>query len=273
MSKKTIPFVALSVVHFILFFYTFIQKKQKTLPLFISSIGMAYVFEYFVLNLFKMYQYYPRVSRNKWIDSVFGALLSQAVFVPIAATFIALFNLGGKWQLGFTLFYGLTERIFIKWKIFKIYKWSTFFTICLLPLYFQIVKRWWELLQKHQSKFVEVLSVLFCYWVNYTNIYFFIVVCFRKFFLRIGFLKDTYWEHFILVPLYTLYLSIICTKATLAEKPISKWKTLITLHLSDLLLSKLNILKATKQGIRQFVPIHLGFLLLGDYVYKIIKRV
>jgi hypothetical protein len=273
MNKKSIPFIFLSIIHFFLLVFNFKQHKQKTLLLLFSSIGIAYTFEYFVLNLLKLYQYYPRVFRNRWIDSVLGALLSQAVFVPIAAVTIALFRLGWKWQLGFTIFFGATERLFIKWKIFKNNKWNTLLTVSLLPLYFQIVKKWWEKLQEPHSSTVDALSILFCYWINYTNIYYFLLALRGKFFFRIGFLKDKYWEHFIIVPIYTLNLSVICTKDTLSEQPVPKWKTLLKLHLSDRLLTKQNILKATRQDIRLFIPVHFGFLLLGDYYDKLLRRV
>jgi hypothetical protein len=272
MKKKTLPFAILAIIHILLIVYTFTQKKHKTLIVLFSSIGIAYVFEYFVLNVFKMYRYYPKVFRNGWVDSVFGALLSQSLFVPITATLMVLFHLGWKWRIGAGLAYGLIETVFIKWNIYKNYQWRTVFTITTMPIYFYVVKKWWEALQKKNAKIIPALSVFFYFWVNYTNIYYFLLAFFKKFVFHLGIVKDKYWEHFMLVPLYTFYQSVIGTISTMYSCKKTKIGCLILLHISDQLIFKYKIIQSTKRDLYSFIPVHLLIFTFGEYYYKWMKE-
>jgi hypothetical protein len=272
MNKKNIPFFILGIISFLILTVTFFQRRQKTLLLLLSSIGIAYVFEYFVLNIFKMYRYFPNVFKNKWIDSVFGALLSQSVFVPIVATYLALNNRGWKWRIGASLLFGIIERLFIKLRLFKNKTWKTSYTIISLPFYFFVVKKWWEGLQIQQTKIITILSVFFCYWVNYTNVYFFLLAFSKKFFFRIGFLRDKYQEHFILLPMYTFYQAIMGALNTLYFQNQTKLFNLLWLHLSDQLLFRLKIIRSKKSDLYMSIPIHLFIHGFGEYYHYLIKK-
>ncbi|MDZ5472859.1 hypothetical protein SM124_14090 [Bacillus sp. 31A1R] len=272
MKNKTIPFMVLAILHIILFFYTFYKNKQKTLAVLFFGIGLSYVFEYFVLNLFKMYTYYPKVSKNRWIDSVFGAVLSQSVFVPIAGTFLVLFNLSWKWKMGFTLFYGIVEQLFIRWKVFRNNWWKTAYTITAMPIFFYLVKKWWVSIQ-NGGKLNKNFALFLFYWVNYTNILFLPLALFRKYFFHIGFLKDRYWEHFVLIPIYTFVTSVGATINTFVsnrKKPI----VLLLLHLFDQLLFKLKIIQPNnKIYLYMLMPVHLLVLYMGVLYRRLMANI
>lgn len=258
--------------HFVFLVYTFRRKKQATWILLFVGIGWAYVFEYFVLNVFKMYTYSPKVFKNKWMDSVFGALLSQALFIPIAAAFLTFFRLGWKWKIVTSLFYGLVERLFIRWNIFKNRTWRTTYTVAFIPIHFWIVEKWWERLKRNPPNWLIFLSIFFTYWVNYTNIYYFLVVLFRTFLFRTGLVRNKFWDHFIMAPLYTLYLGTIGTITTVMPNRKGKILGLLWLHLSDRLLYRLGLLKLKNWSIYTFLPIHFVMLSLGEYISSLLLR-
>ncbi|MFE8699938.1 hypothetical protein ACFYKX_04795 [Cytobacillus sp. FJAT-54145] len=272
MKKKTVPFIILAIFHAILFSYTFNKNRQNTLAILFTSIGIAYVFEYFVLNIFKMYTYYPRVYKNRWIDSVFGALLSQSLFVPIVGTSLVIFNLGWRWRIGVSLFYGLVERLFIRWQIFRNNGWKTGLTVTSMPFYFYIVDKWWREIENGNETKKNVL-LFFFYWINYTNALYFSLALLHKYFFRIGFLKDRYWEHFILVPIYTLITAVIATMSTLVNEKIKPFGLLI-LHLFDQLLFKLKIIQPSrKEYLYMLIPVHIFNLWLGKLYFRLLKKI
>jgi hypothetical protein len=271
-KSKSFPFIILFFIHLFLLGLTFYKKGKKTSSSLVISIGIAYVFEYFVLNLFRMYRYYPKVFKKDWIDSVFGALLSQSVYVPIAATMLSLFNLGWKWRMGISFIYGVIERLFIHWGIYRNKTWNTFLTITTLPIYFYIVARWWNDMQRG-NRIKEFFSIFFCYWINYTNIFYFCLALIKQYRFRIGFLKDKYQEHFILVPIYTAISGMIGTLNTIYVRKKSKWKGLLVLHIFDRILFKYKVIHPSKTiNLYSLIPIHLCVLFIGEYISNVKNR-
>lgn len=269
MNKKSIPFLILAIPHAIILLYTYKIKGKKTFGLLTIGIGTAYVFEYFVLNVFKMYWYYPKVFKNKWIDSVFGALLSQAVFVPIAGTVLTLFKLGWKSRIIASLFYGIIERVFIKCRIFENHTWKTIYTVTSMPLYFCVIHKWWEGIKKGNSLYIWV-SILFCYWINYTNILYFSLALLKKYRFRVKVVRDKYWDHFIIVPMYTLLGGIIGTVSTIYLPKPFKMFSLLIMHLIDQVLYRYQLIKpSSKKSLYALIPIHVSMLLIGEAFKKL----
>ncbi|QOR68083.1 hypothetical protein IM538_08230 [Cytobacillus suaedae] len=271
--KNRIPFILLAIIHTLLLVFTIYRKGKKTFPLLMISIGITYVFEYVVLNVFKMYWYYPKVFRNNWIDSVFGAFMSQSLFVPIAGTLLTLFSKGWKWRIGVSFFYALVERVFIHLGVYKNRYWSTFYTVTAMPLYFYVLSKWWEGVQKGNKVYIYI-SVLFFYWVNYTNVLFFSLALFNKYRFRIGFIEGKYWEHFILVPIYTLISGFIGAMTTVHLRRKSKLVGMAVHHLIDRLLFGYKIIHpSNSRSLYALIPIHITMLLVGEYYYSLIRKV
>ncbi len=270
--KNRIPFILLAIIHTFLLIFTLYRKGKKTYPLLMISIGIAYVFEYFVLNIFRMYWYFPKFFKNNWVDSVFGAFMSQSLFVPLAGTMLTLFNKGWKWRVGVSITFAMVERIFTKLGVYKNRKWSTAYTVTAMPFYFFILSKWWVAVQKG-NKVIIYLSVFFTYWVNYTNVLFFSLALFNNYRFRIGLLKDKYWEHFILVPIYTFVSGFIGTMTTLHLNRKVKLAGIAAFHLIDQLLFKYKVIRpANSKSLYLLIPIHLSNLLVGEYYYSFIRK-
>lgn len=210
-SKHTLPFIVILIFHLALLIYTFIKHKENKRELFIlllSNIGMAYLFEYFILNLFHAYTYKPRVFKNNYLDNILGGVLSQAIFVPFTAVYLTAFHIGWKGKVLFSSYFALIEKIFVKMGIYKQNWWKTRYTWCLITVYFLISDDWYKHLQKGTS-IVLHLSLYFCINVCSVNLLY-ILAALRRF--KAGFGMVSSWkEHFIVVPIYTIIFSVFTT--------------------------------------------------------------
>jgi hypothetical protein len=206
-TLRILPFGILILIHISVLLYTFYKhKNRRTLfVLLLTNIGFAYLFEFFVFNLFKSYKYKPRIFKKRYLDNVLGAFLSQGIYLPISSVFISSFAYGWRVKASITLFYAITEIVFIKLKIFKKNWWKTSYTVMFIPLYFYISDLWYRLL-KIGNKRIFDLSYFIVSWVTGLSILNIVSVIRKKRF-GIGHVR-TWREHFILAPLYWFFLTL-----------------------------------------------------------------
>lgn len=220
------PFILLLIVHISLLLFTFIRKKEKKslFVLLLSNMGFAYLFEYVILNIFQSYRYKPKIIKSRYLDNIFGAILSQAVYIPFTSIFITGFNLGWKVKAFFIVYFNLVERLFIKLKVYKTNWWRPYFTTLLLPIYFTLSDRWYKHLQKG-TPLVLLISHFFSIMVTGVNIiYFAALTCNFRFGRGIF---HTWREHFIIAPLYSIGLSLFTTWSIRKDGWLGKARALI----------------------------------------------
>ncbi|MDG5786039.1 hypothetical protein QA612_00955 [Evansella sp. AB-P1] len=259
LNKKSFPFLFILLVHIFLLLFTIYKRGFKnTVRLLISSIGMAYIFEYFVLNLFRSYVYSPKIFKDTHLDNVFGAILSQAVYVPISAIFITIFRLGFVWKGLFTTYLVIVERVFLHLKIHNNLWWKTFYTGFLIPVYFYIVDFWYKKLRIGSRPFTTISIYLAFVVIHINTLYFYVV----KKFVRFGFKKVDLREHFIVTPLYTLILSVLYTINSFRKSFMTNFYFLILLVTIDMLLINFKVLKV-KNWLWTFFPLHAFLIVFG----------
>lgn len=202
-----LPFLLLCVIHSCLLGITFYKNKNRKniFILLMSNIGFAYLFEYFVFNLLKAYKYKPNIIRNNFFDSVFGAVLSQAIFVPFTSVFLSTSNSGWFKKSLAGMYFAIIELIFLRLGVYKHNGWKTIYTLILIPLYFKWSDIWYFLLEK-KNKMIRFISFFLMIMVTETNL-FLLLALFRK--LRFGIGRYHSWrEHFIISPLYSISMSL-----------------------------------------------------------------
>lgn len=194
-------------MHFCILFVLGRKKgNRNTWMLLLSNIGFSYVFEYFVLNLFRGYTYKPSVMKNRYFDNIFGAILSQALFVPIAATFLTVFEKTWSWKFGFAFFYYLIENLFLKLNIYTVNWWRPIYTLVLINVFFFISDSFYKLLINRREFALKITHYLSIDVIGITLMY--ITAVRRK--VRFGRGWFHSWrEHFIIAPLYSFFLSFI----------------------------------------------------------------
>jgi hypothetical protein len=206
------PFIFLILIHVCMFMYTLYKCKdrKRIVTLLLSNMGMAYLFEYVAFNILQSYTYKPNFLKIKALDNTIGALLSQAIFVPITALFITTFKLGWKAKLFFSLYFFVIEKVFIFLGIFTTNWWRTVYTATLIPGYFYLSDFWDKHLQKGTPivLFLSLFNSLVV--INSTILY--SLAIFRKIRFGVG-VNHSWREHFIIAPLYTIALASITTWA------------------------------------------------------------
>ncbi|MBT2645106.1 hypothetical protein J7I80_23060 [Bacillus sp. ISL-41] len=209
-KKNSIPFLLLAVIHVLLFFIFAKRSRQKNIwILLLSNIGMAYLFEYPVLNLFKGYSYKPYILNKRAHDQILGAIFSQALYVPITATLLTLYKKNRYWKLGSTIVYYGIEKYFLRLKIYKAYWWKPYYTVFFINVYFYISDWFYRALQAKKEWAQIIAHYLSTEVIGVTLLY--ISAVSRK--VRFGRgIHHSWREHFIIAPLYSLIRSIFLVK-------------------------------------------------------------
>jgi hypothetical protein len=266
------PYLILLGIHSFLLVFTFYKNKnrKRLFTALISNIGMAYIFEYFTYNLFKAYRYKPALLKNRNLDSILGAVFSQAIFIPFTALFITSFHLGWKIKLLASLYFSSIEFLFVRTGIYTQYWWKTKYTLVLLPIYFWITSKWDELLKRRKPVilFVSYFNLIL---VTSVNLLFLQTI---KGKLRFGFSRFYSWrEHFILMPLYSIVVGLF-TAGTKKEKNglMVNVKFLIYRLLLDWLLVRAKILRVSKGNVLNNLPFHLLMILLSNYYKNLVYK-
>ncbi|MRG88394.1 hypothetical protein GH754_19295 [Salinibacillus xinjiangensis] len=234
---------------------------------------MAYFFEFIVLNIFAAYRYKPRIFKISYHDNIFGAALSQAIFVPFTAVFMNVNKANWKIKLLFSTYFILVERIFLSLKIFYNRWWKTRYTAIFITIFFFLNDQWFYLLKKKNS-IVQYLSLFFMTLFSVTN-YSLALTFIRKF--RLGFGRFFSWkEHFAIKAFYCVLISI---PNSLFIKMNDSWRGALaafgwSLGL-DLLLVRLKLVKAHRSFYRINPINHMVLIgmtkLFYKYIYKDLK--
>ncbi|WP_191277009.1 hypothetical protein [Neobacillus kokaensis] len=269
-NKNSTPFLLLAVIHLGMILIMLKRIKQKDMwILLLSNIGFAYIFEYPTLNLFHGYSYKPSIMKKRAFDSILGAIFSQAVYVPIASTFLTLFNKNWKWKISTSLFYYCIEKLFLRLNIYKVYWWKPIYTFVLLHVYFYISDGFYKALST-QKRWAMVIAHYMAIEVVWVTLMYISAV---KRFIRFGHgLFFSWTEHFKIVPLYSLILSFIATITS--SKPRLFYRILLPVsHLIvDITLIKIGILKVK---IKPFLFTSSRYLLMtfiSRFFYKTIYK-
>lgn len=264
-KKNKIPFIILFFFHTGLLGYSFYKSKNKKqlFTLLMSNIGFAYLLEFFVLNLFKAYKYEPKVMKSNFFDNIFGAILSQAMFVPFTAVFSTVQKSTWIGKILSGVYFSLVEFLFLKLKVYKHYWWRIPFTFILIPLNFKI-SDWWNLLLSKKNPVIRFISLFLMILVTEANLLFGFA-SFRK--IRFGFGRYHSWnEHFIIVPLYAIALSTFSTLSFLKQ---NNWTAKITVLIMtiglDQVFKKRKVLKERFCVVDYFMVRILSICLYGKY--------
>ncbi|MGY3715061.1 hypothetical protein ACWE42_06015 [Sutcliffiella cohnii] len=263
--SNKVPFILLTIIHLCMFLYNF--KKHTATTIFtslFSNIGMAYIFEYVVFTWLKAYHYFPKIFKNREFDNAFGALLSQAIFVPITATFLTLNTRSWFWKMFFTLYFSIIERIFLHWKLHQNRWWNTTLTTSLILLYFCISDLWLRNISKKIVKVVSYVLISPLFIMHYL----YGLVFFKR--IKFGYNKYSWREAFKIVPLYGLVQSFIYMFFSYKRTPLTFIGSMFSIFIIDFCLIKLKIIKV-KRYIYLFI-LHIYTLALNSYSYHAIQN-
>jgi hypothetical protein len=140
-------YLGLGILSILLLIYVYLKTRKRSLLLFISMVGLGYLIETVIYNFGHSYQYYPKlIKHDSFYDSNLGAISSNALALPVVATFIAVMRKSWKWILMFISLFAGIEWAFLKLNIYSHNWWKIIYTSLGLLVYFPLVKVFHQLL-------------------------------------------------------------------------------------------------------------------------------
>ncbi|WP_226086263.1 hypothetical protein [Mesobacillus sp. S13] len=267
-KKNSIPFLLLAVAHVLLFIIFAKRSRQKNIwILLLSNIGMAYLFEYPVLNLFKGYTYKPLILKKRIHDQILGAIFSQALYVPITATLLSVYRKNRYWKLGTTLIYYGIEHLFIHLKIYKAYWWKPSYTLFFMNIYFYISDWFYKELNAKKEWALVIAQYLATEVIGVTLL--FISAVNRK--VRFGRgIHHSWREHFIIAPLYSMIRSIFLVKSSSRPGLMPRFTMFLGSFFTDMLLERIGLVKFRLNKVWS-IAFHAVMIIISRFLYLKIR--
>ncbi|MDR6882546.1 hypothetical protein J2X61_004327 [Bacillus sp. 3255] len=142
MTHNTFWYVGLSVLFLILLaFVLYKQGNMLTIFQFLVLVEIAYLIEAVIYIFLGSYLYHPNIIKyNSYYDSHLGAITSNLIAVPVAATIISTFQLNWVWMIAATILLAGIEWLFVKLQIYTLHWWRIEYTVIGLLIYFPLSK-------------------------------------------------------------------------------------------------------------------------------------
>lgn len=163
MSTHSIWYFSLIILSTLLFVFAMWRKRDiKLVILFLSTIGLIYLVEYFVLILFNSYVYNPGILHNQYYDNIMGAVVSNAFAIPMTAVFITAFRLNVIAKFAFVGALIGVEAFFVYKGIYHHIWWDYLYTGIGIFITFIITQKWYRLIINYPlKKSVEFITLFF----------------------------------------------------------------------------------------------------------------
>lgn len=150
MEYNSYWYLGLGILSILLLIYVYVKtKSNRSLLLFIAMVGLGYLIETIIYNFGHSYQYYPKlIKHDSFYDSNMGAMASNALTLPAAATFIGALRKNWIWMIFIIFLVAGIEWTFLKLNLYSHNWWKISYTsFGLLIFYFPIAKMFHQLLQ------------------------------------------------------------------------------------------------------------------------------
>jgi hypothetical protein len=152
-------YLGLGILSILLLIYVYKKSRNpRIFLLFVAMIGLGYMIETVIYNFGHSYQYYPKFIRHdSFYDSNMGAIASNALALPAAATFIATLRKNWLWILFFISIFAGIEWTFLKLNIYSHNWWKVSYTSLGLLVFFPLAKVLFQLLSRPLRGFFHSL--------------------------------------------------------------------------------------------------------------------
>ncbi|AGX05058.1 hypothetical protein B14911_23172 [Bacillus sp. NRRL B-14911] len=205
-------FIALVFFSIILIIISFRKEIRVSLPLYFFVMGLSFILEYIVFILGKAYTYRPTVFEEKWFDEVFGASISQALFIPAVLTAVSIYRIGYLWRLAVIAGIFLVESFFLKEGVYEQHWWRSWYTSAILFAAMFVTDIWRDSLRK-PSPFVRFVTIYMAITTIIQAAVFYTVIFFRIHTYNAGFFeshdRDQLAFSTLIWLIYSLILAVI----------------------------------------------------------------
>jgi hypothetical protein len=136
---------------------------MHTLFQFLVLVEIAYLIEAVIYIFLGSYLYHPRIIKyNTYYDSHLGALTSNLIAVPVAATIISAFQLSWVWIILATVLLAGTEWLFVELHIYTLHWWKIEYTVIGLLIYFPLAKIIYRRILHSLNGFLHSVFLFLC---------------------------------------------------------------------------------------------------------------
>ncbi|MBP2239475.1 hypothetical protein J2Z40_000028 [Cytobacillus eiseniae] len=215
------------------------RKKdfKKNLALYFIVIGLAYLLENVVLIYGNAYAYYPKVFSVQWFDSIFGATVSQAAFIPSVMMVVGAFQLTTKWVLLILVAIAFIEELFLSIGIYEHFWWETVYTIVILFIATFVIK-WLRRSLNNPPAWIRYVTIFMTITALIQSASFYLSTIFEIHWFSIGFFTSIYQDHLLADAIFRVLYTFPLTYIVLYSY--NKF-TLVCLFFADILIKLLLI--------------------------------
>ncbi|KRE99401.1 hypothetical protein ASG89_27975 [Paenibacillus sp. Soil766] len=232
--------VAISMSSFVILLF----QKRSTWPLFLllAYSGMIYLFEFFIFVCFNSYRYIPQVVSIPYYDNAVGAIISNLLSVPVAATYITVYRLSWIWIICLAFLFGGIELLFLRLGVYEQSWWRTIYTIVALLFFFLLARKWPSWLSRGKRVFKLVTLAMFAWSIVATLVFLFALSGIRIF--HIGLFQDPYHDDIFVSAIYCFIIAIILTiGVSVPRHPWSSSASLFIIFAMQIVLIRIGLLK------------------------------
>ncbi|AZB42505.1 hypothetical protein CEF21_09520 [Bacillus sp. FJAT-42376] len=244
----------------ILFLFCGMKDWRRLLPLWLFNSGLSYLFELIVYVVYDCYLYKPNVFDDQFTDSTFGSIFSQGLSVPAAAAFAAIYHLGIKAILLFSLLFSVIEIWFLQLNIYEHIWWRTPYTFIFIPVIFYLSKYWYARLKTEQP-FTQVFTHYICMITISITITWLLFAIHPSIVFQTGLFGESSRDHTFTNAMYSIFISVFYTAIAFIRPFIWRGLLFTVILLTDTVLYKNHILFIQHDHeAASIVMIHLFFI-------------
>jgi hypothetical protein len=258
----------LPILSIFLFIYTLWKvRNKKIFALYTFISGLTYLFEYFILVIFKAYEYHPNILKNSYNDGIIGAIVSNVFVVPMTSVFVGAFQLSWKWMVFITGIVLFIEELFIYLGIYKLFWWKPVYTGVGLIIWYLIAKKLYPKLKGDLSLIIRFIILYFTNVLIQATLIFGLTVFFDVYHYEIGWFQNKTRDHIAFKNAYVFFLSLIFTPLVTFNIKWT-WKIIVILLITplDCLFLKFGILHlSTNWSFVHFILLRIAIVLILDF--------
>ncbi|WP_134685696.1 hypothetical protein [Brevibacillus migulae] len=177
-----IPYLLIILVCFSMFLWLIARTRSyQTVILYLTYVGMVYIFEYFVLVILDAYAYIPHFIANPYLDNMLGAFVSNFVIVPVLASLIAVLQLHVGWIIAISLLLCGIEWLFLQLGIYQLHWWKISYTFPGLLFFFWLTRLWYRKVMDGNRIYQYITFLMFTFTVVDSAVFLLLLSGIRQF--------------------------------------------------------------------------------------------
>ena len=166
-------------------------------------------------------RYYPHFVGKAYYDSTFGAVVSNLLAVPVAATFVAIYRFPWSGRWGLALGFGGIEWLFLRLGVYELHWWKIPYTILALIFFYWIAPLWLDRLRQGRSGYAFVTLQMYAWSIVGTFTFAIAVSGVRLF--RPGVFEDPYRDDIFVTAMLGFGIATALALAVYATRSL-RWK-------------------------------------------------